>query len=50
MMNQESYVNIEDLRKQGWTIKEIAAEMGYHPRDDLPAAPGGPAAGAAGGG
>ena len=31
MMNQESYVNIEDLHKQGWTIKEIAAETGYHP-------------------
>ena len=31
MMNQESYVNIEDLRRQGWTIKEIAAETGYHP-------------------
>lgn len=31
MMNQETYVKLEDLRKQGWTIKEIAAETGYHP-------------------
>ena len=31
MMTQESYVNIEDLHKQGWTIREIAAETGYHP-------------------
>jgi len=28
MMNQEIYVGLEDLRKQGWTIKEIAAETG----------------------
>ena len=31
MMNQETYVKLEDLHKQGWTIKEIAAETGYHP-------------------
>ncbi len=30
MMNQETYVNINDLRKQGWTINEIAAETGWH--------------------
>ena len=30
-MNQETYVKIEDLRKQGWTVKEIAAETGFHP-------------------
>ena len=30
MMNQETYVKLEDLHKQGWTIKEIAAETGYH--------------------
>ena len=25
MMNQEDFVKLEDLRRQGWTIKEIAA-------------------------
>lgn len=29
-MTQETYVNINDLRKQGWTIAEIAAETGWH--------------------
>ena len=31
MMNQETFVNIKDLREQGWTIKEIAAGTGFHP-------------------
>ena len=31
MMNQETHVKIEDLHGQGWTIKEIAAETGFHP-------------------
>ena len=31
MMNQETYVKLEDLHRQGWTIKEIAAETGFHP-------------------
>ncbi len=31
MMNQETYVKIEDLKKRGWTNKEIAAETGFHP-------------------
>ena len=31
MLSQETYVNIDDLRKQGWTIAEIAAGVGYHP-------------------
>lgn len=31
MMNQEDFVKLEDLRRQGWTIREIAAETGYHP-------------------
>jgi transcriptional regulator with XRE-family HTH domain len=31
MMNQETFVHITGLREQGWTIKEIAAEVGYHP-------------------
>ena len=31
MMNQETFVKLEDLHMQGWTIKEIAAETGYHP-------------------
>jgi IS30 family transposase len=30
MMTQETYVNINDLHKQGWTINEIAAETGRH--------------------
>ncbi len=31
MMNQETYVNMKELREQGWTITEIAAETGFHP-------------------
>ncbi len=31
MMSQETYVKIEDLHKQGWTIKEIAEQTGFHP-------------------
>ena len=31
MMNQETYVKLEDLHRQGWTIREIAAETGFHP-------------------
>lgn len=31
MMNQEDYVDLHALKKQGWTNKEIAAELGYHP-------------------
>lgn len=31
MMNQETYVKMQDLRRQGWTIAEIAAETGFHP-------------------
>jgi transposase len=30
MMNQETYVIVNDLHKQGWTISEIAAETGWH--------------------
>lgn len=30
MMHQETYVNLNDLRKQGWMISEIAAETGWH--------------------
>lgn len=30
MMNQETYVNVNDLHKQGWTISEIAEETGWH--------------------
>ncbi len=29
MMNQETYVKLEDLHRQGWTIKEIAAETAF---------------------
>ena len=31
MMNQENYVRVQELRKQGWTLDEIAAETGFHP-------------------
>ena len=31
MMNQETYVKVHELRKQGWTLDEIAAETGFHP-------------------
>lgn len=30
MMTQETYVNINDLHKQGWTINEIAEATGWH--------------------
>ncbi len=31
MMNQETCVDIEGLREQGWTLEEISAETGWHP-------------------
>ena len=31
MFNQEDYVKMLDLHRQGWTSKEIAAELGSHP-------------------
>jgi transposase len=31
MIDQETYVRIHDLHRQGWTCKEIAVEMGLHP-------------------
>jgi len=31
MMNQENYVRVHELRRQGWTLAEIAAETGFHP-------------------
>ena len=31
MMNQETYVKVQDLRKQGWTLDELSAETGFHP-------------------
>ena len=30
MMTQETYVNINDLHAQGWTIQEIAEQTGWH--------------------
>jgi len=30
MMNQKTYVNVNDLHKQGWAIGEITAEKGWH--------------------
>lgn len=31
MMNQETYVKVHELRKQGRTLEEIADETGFHP-------------------
>jgi transposase len=32
MLTQEEYVQrVIELQRQGWSIKEIAAEVGYHP-------------------
>ena len=31
MLNQEEYVKVLDLHRQGWTKKEIADELGCHP-------------------
>lgn len=32
MLTQEEYVHeVLELRRQGWTIGEIAAQVGYHP-------------------
>ncbi len=33
MMSQESYVNINGLRKQGWTMQEIADETEWLEND-----------------
>jgi transposase len=30
-LTQEEYMDVMRLRRQGWTISEIAAELGYHP-------------------
>jgi transposase len=30
-LNQEDYVKVLDLHRQGWSNKEIADELGYHP-------------------
>jgi len=31
MMTEEEYVRVETLRRAGWTIGQIADELGYHP-------------------
>ena len=31
MLTQEEYMDVLALKRQGWTITEIAAELGYHP-------------------
>ena len=32
MLTQEEYVQrVLELQRQGWSMKEIAAEVGYHP-------------------
>jgi IS30 family transposase len=30
-MNQEDYVYLHALKKRGWSHKEVAAKLGYHP-------------------
>ena len=31
MMTQEEYMNVKALRAAGWTIKQIADHLGFHP-------------------
>jgi IS30 family transposase len=31
MMTQEEFMDVVALRRQGWTITDIAAEIGHHP-------------------
>ena len=31
MLTQEEFMDVMRLRRQGWTITEIADELGYHP-------------------
>jgi len=31
MLNEEEFVRVHDLKNQGWSIVEIATELGYHP-------------------
>jgi len=31
MMTQEEFMKVQELRAAGWTIVQIAEEVGYHP-------------------
>jgi transposase len=31
MMTQEEYMNVKALHARGWTIKQIAEHLGFHP-------------------
>jgi IS30 family transposase len=31
MMTQEEYMNVKALHAGGWTIKQIAEHLGFHP-------------------
>jgi len=31
MMTQEEYMKVQELRAAGWTIVQIAEQVGYHP-------------------
>ena len=44
MLNQEDYVKVLDLHRQGWSNKEIAVELGYHPATIAKHLKGGPSA------
>ena len=33
MMTQEEYMNVKALHAGGWTIKQIAEHLGFHPPD-----------------
>ncbi len=51
-MTQEEFMDVVALRRQGWTITDIAAEIGHHPetvskwlKQGGPPAPGGGSAG-----
>ena len=49
MMTQEEFMEVQVLRAAGWTIRQIAEHVGYHPATVSVVAEGGRPAGEAGG-